>query len=282
MTRQKRPINEEEAVIDIREVIAEGTDTVPIESLVSQGHRQVRVIREDRINRLITRAVTNIIRGFDDKFSDKERKSLEKDAKEEFLQLLDCYREMANVKNGLESSRRQLEKQVEELRREVELRRSSSWRVDEEGEKQSIVFRGWDALEEKIQQAVVSAVDSRVSEVGDKGRKDYIDGIDDLREYLRVVTSETFETLRRKQAEKTEAEEGRSVRIMEQRIAKLTEALKASEEAIQKLSSSPAYADRGMRIMLRRFGISPDEPEYGARIEMLKDIYKHNLKLQSK
>lgn len=270
----------EKPLINIKEILAGGTQSVSLEDLAARGFHQVRVIEEARINALINNAVKNVVRAYEEKFSEREMELLAKDAKAEFLQLLERYREMSRVKADLEKSRDELSRELERFKKEMSLHKVE--RHQRRGEEEVIRFRSWGEFEQKVRSLVAEAVEARIAKF--KGEEDtrYIADIDSFRSYLEGVTAEILASHQHMMKVATDTEEKRKVALLEKRIEKLMAALKASEEAIRRMSESHLYSDRGLKLILRKIGLDPDAPDYSRKIGLMRQIYEQNVELRKR
>lgn len=114
-------------LLDMRSLIRQASTRVSVDQLLTTGKRYIHVLSSDKIQELIDRSVTTIV----DKhlsratvMSEETAAQIAEESKEEFQELLKQYKELSQAKSDVERSRRTLDHELEELRKELEAERA--------------------------------------------------------------------------------------------------------------------------------------------------------------
>ncbi|HHI67777.1 MAG TPA: hypothetical protein ENJ97_00465 [Planctomycetes bacterium] len=237
------------------------------DDLKRRGVENVHVVGLDRIVGLVEEAVRRTLaRSFH--LGNQGAGTLAAGAKEEFLKLLERTRDLEKARDEAERMRKELEAQVDTLRLRLKETEASlhkeRQRIKETVEAQALLeeaklaeairtlFRTWEGREDLalLREEVVGLVSAHVVQEKNKA--------------LAAAMEERDEEAQR----------------LRRRVAKLASSLEKAEEALRNYARN-GQIDEGISSVFRTIqGLSPVDPEYKRKKEVLKDIFLSNLKLQ--
>ncbi len=225
----------DESKLDIRKVLEEGSQSMPLSSLASVGVRRVKVLDEQTIQELIRRAVDQVI----STQTEEERSRILADSRQELTKLLNERDQSMSRASQLESGRNQIAQRVDELQAELRLRRQA-----------------WDQAEATLRSQIKELADRR------HGLEDRIQPLQTENARLREQRDHLEEELTRTLDElRSLTEEVASLRAAVAGQSGLRGELETSQAALNELKNLLAERDGSRAELQRRLDEALEEIE---------------------
>ncbi|MBI4577785.1 MAG: hypothetical protein HY722_16110 [Planctomycetes bacterium] len=258
--------------VDVAGAIRQSTQLRRISDLVKQGYRGVRVLDQARIAGLIHEAVESSW----SRLRLEERRSVERDAKAEFLRLMDEHRRVVQSSEDLVAQREELERTIQDLRgvvTEEKGRAADAASFELSPQALAVLER---RLRNTLDDSMAEARRTQLAMVGTSS----IGFMKSLEARLREMLQGIIEGERERVKAARDAVHSREIDILERRIQKLTQGLEQTERALVSLRER-GEEDPGVASIYRQVqGLSTTASDFARRREMLKDIFQQNLQLQ--
>lgn len=255
-------------LLNIKEIIKQGSKSVPVDALLKKGYKSVNVLREDKLNGLIRQAVRNILKTY----KPMTEEETAKDAQKEFFELLNRYQNLEHTKKDIETSRDELSRELSTMKEEL----------TEENIQSAKELATWQNLQEELRQTVFGAIDSKITTLKDD-RKNLcftVEEIESVRQDFTRILNHAVEFHKLKLEELTKLEHQKTIDILQKRISKLSDALKANEDALRKIGESHIYSNQEIKLILNKVGLDASKPDYQKKIGLLKAVFDQNIELQ--
>ncbi len=237
------------------------------DDLKRRGIQNVHVVGLDRIVGLVEEAVRRTLaRSFH--LGNQGAGTLAAGAREEFLKLLERTKDLEKARDEAERVRKELEGQVDTLRLQL---KETEARLQEERARIKETVEAQALLEEaKLAEAVRSLFRNW------EGEKD----LSLLREEVIGLVSAHVVQERNKALAAAMEERDEEAQRLRRRVAKLAGSLEKAEEALRNYARN-GQIDQGISSVFRTIqGLSPVDPDFKRKKEVLKDIFLSNLELQ--
>ncbi|MBI5360018.1 MAG: hypothetical protein HZA48_05490 [Planctomycetes bacterium] len=255
-------------LLNIKDIIKQGSKSVPVDALLKKGYKSVNVLREDKLNGLIRQAVRNILKTY----KPMSEEETAKDAQKEFFELLNRYQNLEHTKKDIETSRDELSRELTTMKEEL----------TEENIQSVKELATWQNLQEELRQTVFGAIDSKIVALKDdhKNLCFTVDEIESVRQDFTRILNHAVEFHKLKLEELTKLEHQKTIDILQKRISKLSDALKANEDALRKIGESHIYSNQEIKLILNKVGLDASKPDYQKKIGLLKAVFDQNIELQ--
>jgi chromosome segregation ATPase len=239
----------------------------PVDQLVKQGVKEVKVVGLDHIVALIEEAVHRTLRS---KLMGLERDQLAGATREEFLRLLQSHQTLQRTHDEVLRRKTEAEEEIDQLRRQLaahnaELREKLATaerelRAQYEGENNEII--------EKI-----NGVFLELSTKPDVAVTELRNRVVEL--VMDVVGRERSEAMAARQSA-----HDREVELLERRINKLNTTLQETEQRLVHMASVD-HLDPGISSIYRDVqGLSSSDRLYAKKKDLMSDIFRANLTIQ--
>jgi len=268
----------------VREKLKEETERIPLKALERRGFKSVQVLDMKTIEGIVSDAVEKVVKRRDEALTAEERATLEKDAKAEFLKLLGEHKQLRAQKDEVEVKRRELEEQVERLRQALH------------GQQQELSVERQRPVGDGIRfsQEAIGELDRKVrglfkellrdeqrrtlAELGPKALK----GLSELERELAQLLERLLNDERERWIERERAEHQQKIDMLERRIEKLNKALKDTEHTLHAVAQAKGI-DHGLASIYGWIqGLNFDDPNFGRKTELLKEVFVQNLELRGR
>ncbi len=267
-------------IIDVRGMIRQASTRVRVDQLVQQGKKYISLLSKEKIEELVNQSVKNIV----DKYravaagvSDVPAAQIEAESRQEFGELLQQFQETSKAKNQLEVSRASLDKELEDLRKDLERQKAlADGRLSEEIEKTLIV--GFKEFERELDRITGKVFERRRLLLGEQPDPQMLDELKQIEEILRKIIQRILAAERERFS--MAGGRDREIAFMEKRIEKLYEQIAAMEGALRTISTSKLYSNQQIQNLLRQLGLVSDDRNFEKKREMLKFVLGQNKDLR--
>jgi len=252
----------------LKRALIEKTRTTTLDDLAKKGMRQVQVINMAIVEQIVGEAVERVVQKHH--LGAREKKTIEQDAKREFLELMDEHKRALAAKSDEERRRLDLEKQVDKLRLEL-LRQEEALSEQRESARIAISAESLRDLETSCKKVLVEFMTDERRALTAETNPKAEDGLVSLEKKLGEIFDRLVGRL------KSDYED-----LLERRIEKLNKALSETENALRHMAQMKSI-DPGIASIYRTIqGLSLDEENYERKKELLAIVFLENLQLQHK
>lgn len=267
-------------MLDVQGMIRQASTRVRVDQLVKQGKKYISLLSKERIEELINQAVKNIVdkyRALAAGVGDVPVSQIQAESKVEFNELLQQYQETAKAKTQLESSKSELDAELENLRKDLERQKAlAEGRLSEEMEKTLIV--GFKEFERELDRIVVKVFDKRRLILENSDTPEAAAELRQVEEVLRKIIARLVAAERERFA--VAGGRDKETALLEKRMEKLYEQINALESALRTISQSKVYSNQQIQNVLRKLGLVTEDKFFEKKKEMLKIVLDQNLDLR--
>lgn len=250
---------------NLQEAVRKLAFKTSVDHLKKRGVRSVNVLGLDRIVSLIEEAT---IRSLKHRLLAGDRAAIANATKEEFLRLLKSNQKLKESRASLEAEKESALGDAASVRRELaDLTKQLKHRLHSAGE---------------LARARYEGEDTEIHELIDLLYRDSVES-GDLTQFKERMVELLFASLERERKSAiaaTESAKDEEVSLLQRRIVKLADRLKATEGQLTSLSEKE-FSDPGIASVYREVqGLDPGAAFYEKKRELMADIFKANLQLQ--
>ncbi len=251
-------------MIDVEGMIRQASTRVSVDQLLKKGKKFIHVLSREKIDELINRSVKTIV--------DKHRVTaayrqatsaaqIEAEARAEFEELLQQYKQTTDAKSAVECSRQALVQDLEEIRFELD---SPSLDVPA-GPPDAV-----EAFARELDKQVVRVFQIRKTILQRTDSPESVAELGRLEEILRPRLAAFFAVER----DRFTASVGdpRELSMLKKRMEKLTAYIATLEAALQTLSTAKTFTNQQVQNLLRELGLAPQDKNFEKKKEMLKVV----------
>lgn len=268
---------EGEPRIDVRGMIRQASRRVRVDQLVKRGTKYLSLLSREKIDELINQAVRTILQKYSG--ARPEGIDLEAEAKQDFNELLHQYQQATQARSTLETSRGELAKELDEMHHELEQqKRIAEGRMDEEAERTLLV--GFTEFEHEVDRVVRKVFEKRKMILENGDDPESVRELEQVEQKLSPLIRKLV-AAERARFSGTYARD-REIGLMERRIAKLMEQMKAMENALKMISNQKLFSNQQIANLLRELGLAPEDESFQKKKEMLKVVFEQNVELRKK
>lgn len=269
----------------IRKALKDKTERIPLRALEKRGFRNVQVLDMRTIERIVQDAVDNTLDRRLQSVSAEERTEIEREAKAEFLKLLQEHKELRAQKDASDRERDKLSSQVQNLRSELtarqqELAEEEARSLDQKSF--SLSAESFVELERKVRQLFGRLMGEEqrmcLAQVGPKALK----GLSEFERDLALLIDRVLGDQRDRYVEKERAEHQEKIDLLERRIAKLSKTLEQTEDTLRKVAQAKSLDPGVASIFDSVQGLDLSDIDFERKSELLKEVFIQNLSLQGK
>lgn len=265
--------------IDVRGMLREASRRVSLKGLAKGGREYVAVLSREKIERLIEQAVrTTAIKYALAKAEgiSPEGTDLVTDARRDFDELLEQYREASRTREELERGRDALVGELEEMKKELERQKAiASGRLDEQADRALLV--GLKEFESELDRVFRKALERRKVILASANDAEGMKALEAISGRLQGMIRNLVRAERSRFAGGGTEHE---VLLLERRIGKLLEQLSAMENALRMLSRQKLFSNQQIANVLRELGLTPEDELFEKKKEMLKVVFEQNRELR--
>ncbi|MHC4607371.1 MAG: hypothetical protein ACYTAF_10660 [Planctomycetota bacterium] len=260
---------------NVQRMIKRAAPAVSVEQLVKRGTKFIRFLSKEKIQELMEQAFRTVLAKY--RKSGADVGDLEAEAKKDFRELFQQYQDAVRTKETLEKSRESLSGELDDMHRELDQqRRIAEGRLDEEAERLLVV--GFREFEDELDHCVQKVFEKRRLILEGQGDPEALEDLARIEELLGGVIRRLVEAERARFQGRFARD--RETAIMERRIAKLMDQMKAMENALRMISNQKLFSNQQIANMLRELGVAPDDMLAKKKKEMLKVVYDENVNLR--
>lgn len=267
----------------IRERLKDKTERIPLKALERRGFKSVQVLDMATIERIVGDAVELTFQRRHTTATEAERTALEKEAKSEFLKLLEDHKRLRQQKDEVDQRRTELEEQVGRLAADLQgqqraLSEERQRPVDAFAFTASAVYELESKIREIFKKLFREEQRQSLAEIGPKALK----GLSAFEAELAGVIDRLLVDERARFLERERQEQQQKIELYERRIEKLNQALKDTESTLAKVAKAKGI-DGGLASIYSEIqGLNLEDGSYERKSELLKEIFVQNLELQNK
>ncbi len=271
--------------INLSEALRQRTQRTTLAALEKRGFKKVNVLNMRTIEKIVGEAVEKSLDRRQESLNDDERAELEKDAREEFLKLLKEHKKVVAEKNKSDERSSELEVQLGALRAELAAQQKNlaSERARNIGAENWTLSPGsFDKLENNIRGLFGQLMNEErrlaLAQVGPAALR----GLSELERKLLAMVDRILSEERERFLSTVQSEHDKKVELLERRVAKLSQTLSETEDALRVVVKSKGV-DHGIASIYKVVqGLNLEDVYYGEKKELLKEVFVQNLVLQGK
>ncbi len=271
--------------LDLSEALRSKTQRTTLAALEKKGFKKVNVLNMKTIEKIVSEAVEKSLDRRDAHVSGEEREKLEADARSEFLKLLKEHKKVVAQKNLAEGEKSKLGSQLDALRAELEAQtaRLNSERarsIDQEN--WTLSPSSFSKLEGNIRTLFGQLMNDErrkaLAEVGPGALR----GLSELERRLLEIIDRILIEERERFLSTVQSEHEKKVGLLERRVAKLSQTLSETEDALRTVYNAKTI-DGGIASIYKVVqGLNLDDSFLVQKKELLKEVFVQNLVLQKK
>ncbi len=246
-------------MIDVQGMLRQASKRVSVEQLVQQGLKYIAVLSKEKIDELINQAVKNIADKYRSIAAGFAPAEMEGEAKAEFNELLQTYRQSVKAKSDIEQSKEALAQELEELGRMADGR-----------DAEQALQLGFQEFERELGKQVDKVFEQRRLILQESGSPEAVEALKGVEIVLRPLIARLLK------AERERFGTSRETAMMEKRIEKLYAQIQALESALKTITSSKVYSNQQIQNILRQLGLTQEDKNYEKKREMLKVVLSAN------
>jgi hypothetical protein len=271
--------------VDIRRALKKRTERVPLRALERRGFRSVQVLDMRTIERIVSEAVDQVFVRHSGDVSQDERAAIEREAKQEFLTLLEEHKKVLAAKTEADRVRAELQKRLGELGRERE-RQEQALKQAQSKELQThdiaISPEAFAELETHLRQLFDTLMTEEqrrsLAELGPKALR----GLNEFERELATMIDGLLNRERSRYLSRERQEHNQKIELLERRLFKLNKALADTETHLKHVIAAKSI-DPGLASIYDSVqGLDLLEVDYERKRELLHVIFVENLELQQK
>lgn len=241
---------------------------VSIKDLQKRGKQEVKVVRKSALLDLIQQAVKNAVAKYT--VLPVSGEVIDQESQKEFAELYEQYKTALSVQSELAAKKGLMSKELEEVRKELEIHKKLSQQtISEEEEKRQIV--AFKEFEFQIEKVVKKIIERKKAGTGISA--------EELENEMRPIIAKLAKEIYSTYASSAYLSD-RTIQLLEKRIERLYEYAASLENVLKMLATQKLYTNSQIATLMTQLGILKDDPFAEKKKEMLKIIVDQNVKLR--